>query len=595
MTGKRPHFVRWPTLTATACITAAMGAFACTGQVGSVPSGTGAHAGSPSGGGTTANPGTGGTTVIPGGGNTGAGAGAGGMGQLTPLTLDTGRTVIRRLNRTEYTLTIRDLLGTSATPGDKLPADEIAEGFDTVGEHLSFSLLHAEGLEGVSSALIDELFGLPATDPRRTKVLVCALQTGSEATCARQILTTFTRRAYRRPATPAEVNALMALVDKVRMGGTYTDGLKAALTAALLSPHFFYKEETSIGVGAATVAKPLNAFELATRLSYFLWSRMPDDALAASADSGKLINDTTELSAQVDRMLAHANASALTTSFATRWLTLYRLDTVQPDAATYPSYDDALRVAAQQETTTFFSKLITDNLPLATLINADFTYANARLARHYGLPVTGDAFTRVSLAGTPRAGLLTQTSFLMGNAHPDRSSPVHRGDWVLDRILCAATPPPPDNMEIPPLPPPTPGISGRDFLKEHRENPNCAGCHNVIDPIGLGFENFDGIGTYRTMDSGVAIDSSGTYLGGGGFTGASELAQLISQDPRYAKCVTKQFLTYAIGRPFSSPAGLTYARALAEHAMAAQQGKWRSWIAMIVSSEAFRTNRTEPQ
>jgi hypothetical protein len=371
--------------------------------------------------------------------------------------------------------------------------------------------------------------------------------------------------------------------------------LRAALTAVLLSPHFLYREETSVGVGAAAQAKPLSSFELATRLSYFLWSTMPDDVLSASADAGKLAGDMSELSAQVDRMLKDPKAAALTTNFATQWLTVYRLDTVAPDTDVYPGYDDALRVAAQRETTTFVSQLISEDLPLSTLIDADFTYANARLGRHYGLSVTGDALVRVSLTGAPRAGLLTQTSFLMGNAHPHRSSPVKRGDWILDRLLCAATPPPPPNVEIPELPPANAGISGRQFLEQHRKDPACASCHNVIDPLGLGLENFDAIGAYRTVDSGVQVDASGNYLGKAAFNGAVELARLVAQDPRFPTCVTKQFLTYGVGRSFSSTAALTYVRALSEHAVAAQQTTWRSWIAMIATSEAFRTNWPEPQ
>ena len=204
--------------------------------------------------------------------------------------------------------------------------------------------------------------------------------------------------------------------------GTYTDGLKAAITAVLLSPHFLFMEETSVGVAANAPAKPLNAFELATRLSYFLWSTMPDDALSASADSGKLLTDS-ELNAQIQRMLASPKAAALISRFATEWLTLHRLDNPNVSKDIYTAYDDQLAPAAQQETTAFFSQLVSDNMPLTTLINADFTFANARLGKLYGLSVTGDSFTKVSLAGTPRAGLLTQASFLMGNAHPDRSAP----------------------------------------------------------------------------------------------------------------------------------------------------------------------------
>ncbi|MEO8215132.1 MAG: DUF1592 domain-containing protein, partial [Myxococcales bacterium] len=317
---------------------------------------------------------------------------------MTPLTLDSGRTVIRRLNRTEYNLTVRDLLGTSTTPGDALTPDFATDSFDTVGEFLSVSALQVETLETAATALADELFALPAADAKRTKVFVCTLATGAEATCARKILTTFARRAFRRPAATAEIDSLMALVDKVRAGGTYNDGLKAAITAVLLSPHFLYREETSVGVGA-TDAKPLNPFELATRLSYFLWSTMPDDALAASADSGKVTSDPAELPAQIQRMLADPKASALTSSFARQWLSLSKLDVISFDKKIYPTYDDQLRAAAQEETATFFTHLLDDNLPISKLIDADFTYANARLAKHYGVTATGTALVKVSLAG----------------------------------------------------------------------------------------------------------------------------------------------------------------------------------------------------
>jgi hypothetical protein len=527
--------------------------------------------------------------------NTPGGAGTGGgTGGVTGLPLDTGRTVIRRLNRTEYGLTVRDLLGTSTMPGDRLPAEPATDFFDTVGEFLSMSPLQLETLESAASALTDELFALPATDARRTKVLVCTPTTGSEATCARQILTTFARRAFRRPPAAAEIDSLMALLDKVRAGGTYDDGLKAALTAVLLSPHFLYKAETSVGVAANAEPKPLNAFELATRLSYFLWSTMPDAALAASADTGKLVSDPAELAAQIKRMLDDPKSDTLSSNFARQWLSLGRLDAdnVNVNTTVYPSYDDDLRAAAQQETATFFKQLIADNLPLSTLIDADFTYANARLAKHYGLTATGTSLTRVSLAGTPRSGLLTQTSFLMGNAHPDVTAPVLRGDWILHRILCAATPPPPDDVELTFKPGAT-GVTAREVLEGHRADLKCAGCHNLIDPLGLGLENFDGIGAYRTMDNGAVVDAQGTYPGGSTFASAAELSRLIAQDPRYPTCVTKNLLTYGAGRSFSSGESLTYAQALSEHAMNAGGGNWQSWVSMIASSQAFRTNRPD--
>jgi hypothetical protein len=558
----------------------AFGAFAGTGCASGGPGGASAIGGAGSD-----------TTTPPPSGGFGSG---GSSGESAALTLDTGRTVIRRLNRTEYTLTVRDLLGTSMKPLASLDAESATDFFDTIGEFLSISPLQVETMEAAASALTDELFALPETDTKRTKVLVCTPTPGDEATCARRILTTFARRAFRRPASTAEIDSLMALIDKVRAGGTYNDGLKAAITAVLLSPHFLYKEETSVGVAADAPPKLLNAFELATRLSYFLWSTMPDEALAASADAGKLVSNPAELAAEVDRMLADPKAETLSSNFARQWLSLSRLDpaNVNINTTVYPGYNPALPASAQQETTTFFAHLISNNLPLSSLIDADFTYADALLAKHYGVMATGTSLTRVSLAGTPRAGLLTQTSFLMGNAHPDVSSPVQRGDWVLHRILCAATPPPPNNVDLSFERGPT-GVTARDVLEGHRADPKCAGCHNIIDPLGLGLENFDSIGAYRTMDNGAPVDASGTYPGGAAFSSATELSRMIAQDPRYPTCVTKNILTYGVGRSFASSESLTYADALSKRAMAAGAGKWRSWVSMVAASDAFRTNRPD--
>ena len=316
MSGQDSDLAWKRTLLAGACLAMAFGAFACTGYVtrepkpGATNSGTGASG--PNGTGATApDPtGTGSTSVTGGGpGGSGGAAATGGPPQLTPLTLDGGRTVIRRLNRTEYNLTVRDLLGTSTTPGDALPPDPPTDLFDTVGEFLSVSELQVETLETAAGALADELFALPTADAKRTKVFVCTLATGAEATCARKILTTFARRAFRRPAATAEIDSLMALVDKVRAGGTYNDGLKAAITAVLLSPHFLYRAETSVGVGA-TGAKPLNPFELATRLSYFGWSKMPDGALASSASTGNVTPDPANVPAQPNPTLAAPSDAA---------------------------------------------------------------------------------------------------------------------------------------------------------------------------------------------------------------------------------------------------------------------------------------------
>jgi hypothetical protein len=576
MTGQALDSAWKSKLTAVSCLALAVSGFACTGTIGGETPGAGSGTGSGPG---------------PGGSSESVGA-SGAKSPSDALAADKGRTTLRRLNRLEYNLTVRDLLGTQTTPGDQLPEDQSADGFDTVGEFLAVESKHILALQASATQLVDELYARPATDAWRTKVMPCNLTAGAEATCARQILTAFARRAFRRPATGAEIDRLMALVDKARTGATYDDGLKAALSAVLLSPHFIYREETSVVPGGAE-PKALNAFELATRLSYFLWSTMPDDLLAASADSGKLSSDPAELGAQIDRMLKDDKSSTLTTHFVDSWLSIHRLDSVAPDSGVYPAFDEELRTSAATETTTFFSRLVSDNLPLSNLIDADFTYANARLGKQYGINVTGTEFSKVSLAGTPRAGILGQTAFLMGTSQPNRTSLVSRGDWILERILCAATPPPPANLNIGDLKVPTPGTSLRQVLEEHRADPVCNSCHQFIDPMGLGFENFDGIGAYRTMDNGAPVDAKGTYPDGTAFNGAVELAKLIAKDPRYPACVTSKMLTYGTGRPFSSASGLDYAQAIAARAQAAQQSQWGSWVAMVASSEAFRTNRPD--
>ena len=582
----------------------------CTAKVTGSPGSMGAAAGAGAGSGPKTNPvgagigglamgnGSVGGAAGSGGGGPGISAGVGGAGAsggpaaLPPLTLDSGAVVLRRLNRVEYNYTVRDLLQTTSHPADNFPADEVsAEGFDTVGGVLDLSPSHTEQFETAAIQLVDELFALPAASPARQKVLVCTPQTGSESVCARQVLTGFAPRAYRRPVTTAEIDDLMALVTSVNAAGnTYQDAIKAGLEAVLLSPHFVFHVENDL---APTVidAHRVSDSELATRLSYFLWSSMPDDALFASANANLLTKDSAELDRQVLRMLDDPKASALTDHFAAEWLTLQRLDSLAPSVTTFPAYDDTLRTSAQQETGLFFQALVKDNLPLETLLLADFTIANARLATHYGLTApTAAGFSKVSLAGTPRMGVLTQASFLMSTSHPDRTSPVKRGVWVLQRLLCDPPPPPPPNLNIPALVDPPAGATLRQTLEAHRSSLVCAGCHSFFDPIGLGFENFDAIGTYRTVDNGIKVDATGS-LNGTSFEGPAQLAPVLAKDARFASCMAQQLLTYAVGRSFAASDGRAYANAVARNAIAQGRGQWRSWIETIAAAEAFQTRR----
>jgi hypothetical protein len=236
----------------------------------------------------------------------------------------------------------------------------------------------------------------------------------------------------------------------------------------------------------------------------------------------------------------------------------------------------------------FFDALLRENLPLEALMTGRFTFANARLAKHYGLAAAGSGFARVDLSGTPRSGVLTQTSVLLGTSLNSRTSPVKRGVWVLEQMLCEDPPPPPPDLPIPPLMVPPAGATIRQTLEAHRASPSCAACHTVMDPIGFGLENFDAIGTYRTMDNGVPVDASGVY-DGKSFVGAGELASLVAKDARFPKCVTEQLLTYAVGRSFRDAEASRYAEALAANWLAYGKGTWLTWIETVAMSEAFRT------
>lgn len=554
---------------------------ACTGVLNNDASGEGSpSAGSANGPGTPGAPGSAGATMT---GTAGSGGGA--------AAADIEDRVMRRLNHADYNNTVRDLLGTSLRPADKLPDDETAENFDTIGEVLSLSPSHFETLEQAAGQLIDELYALPPADARRGAVLVCQLQTGAEATCARQILSGFARRAYRRPVTDAEVSSLLQLVDKVRAAGeSYEGALKAALKAILVSPSFLYMVEKSPG-GAGVVA-PVSDHELATRLSYFLWSSMPDAALFAAADAGELTRDPAKLSAQVARMLQDPKAEALLHDFGGQWLPLRRLDLVDPDPQTFPKYDQALRDAAVQETEKLFQTLISDNAGVETLLTANFTFVNQRLAQHYGLSATGTDFQRADLSQSPRVGILSQASFLMATSHPAFTSPTKRGVWVLEQLLCSPPPPLPPDLNIQPLTAPVEGETLREKLEQHRKNQPCAGCHAVMDPIGLGLENFDAVGGYRTMENGKPIDASGV-LNGKSFSGVRELSALLSPDPRLQTCFVRQLLTYAVGRSFSTAGGQSYVDSLVQSTGAAGHKGLRDMIAAVTQSDAFRTRRGE--
>lgn len=427
------------------------------------------------------------------------------------------------------------------------------------------------------------------TNGIRDKIVTCDPASGDA--CLRKILGDFGKRAWRRPLVEAEVTELLALVNKVKTAGDPIDqGLEVALRALLLSPHFIFRPEIDVGTTSAA-PQALSGYEIASRLSYFLWSSMPDDELFAAAADGSL-NDPAGIRAQVERMLDDPKAQALVENFAGQWLQTRALDSHQPDYVLYPEFDDKLREAMRKESELFFQEFLTKDLPMNDMLTADFTFMNDRLAEYYGadLPGTGEDFVRIDLDIPNRRGLFTQGGILTVTSYPRRTSPVKRGKWALTQILCDSPPPPPKGVEG--LKDVDPTASLRERLEMHRKNEPCKSCHATMDQIGFGMEQFDGIGRFRTEDQGFPVDATGKLPTGETFDGAIEMGEVLHDDPRFGRCVSTHLLTYALGRKTQQSDGAY----LDQMAKDFQDGgyKLKNLIAIIATSEPFRTRRGEP-
>jgi mono/diheme cytochrome c family protein len=400
--------------------------------------------------------------------------------------------------------------------------------------------------------------------PSRRKIFVCQPARPTEETaCARTILTALARRAFRRPVTSADVQPLQAFYEKGRangrlrrsfsgggsdaQSGDFESGIQAAIEALLVSPEFLFRiEQDPLPAGKAS---RISGVELASRLSFFLWSSMPDDELLDLAERGGL-NDPAVLQRQVQRMLDDPRADALVANFAGQWLHLRNVETVKPDPVVLP-FDEALRQAFLAETTLFVSSIFREDRSLLDLISADYTFLNQRLAEHYGIPrVYGSQFRRVTLTDANRRGLLGQGSVLTVTSYPNRTSVVQRGKWILENLL--GTPPPPPPPDVPELKASHDGkaLSMREQMQVHRANAVCAACHARMDPIGFALENYDAVGRWRTTDAGAPIDASGTLPDGTGFEGPAGLGQLFLTKYRddFVRTATEKLLTYALGR-----------------------------------------------
>jgi hypothetical protein len=461
-----------------------------------------------------------------------------------------GRTTVRRLNRNEYNYTVRDLFGIDFQPGREFPADGAGgEGFDNVGDAMFVQPALLEKYLAAAKKVVGSLYD----DPKLLDRILVAKPSDKTppATAARTTLLTHASLAFRRRVTDEDLAPMLALVEKkLAAGDSYAEALRPAFQALLIHPAFLFRIEAD---QPGKQEWKIDDFELATRLSYFLWASMPDRRLLKLADEGKL-SDPAVLRAEALRMINDRRSETLSRHFAGQWLGFDELrEVAAPDPVRFPSFTPTLRVAMYRESVEFFNHLVRGNRPVLELLHADYTFANAELARHYGIPgVTGSQLQRIPLSDPNRGGVIGQASVLTATSMPLRTSPVKRGKWILDTILgTPPPPPPPDAGVLPGDDQSTEGLSFREMLEVHRTKASCAGCHEKIDPLGFGLENFDAIGRWRTQDAnGGPIDSRATLPGDITFSTPKELKDLLlSSDELFLRNLSRKMLAYALGRP----------------------------------------------
>jgi hypothetical protein len=430
----------------------------------------------------------------------------------------------------------------------------------------------------------------PGPNPLTARLLTCDPVTIGESECARHVLEEFTPRAWRRPTVDSEIDKLMDLYQVARAeDGDFLAGLGLALEGVLMSPHFLFRVELQADPSPGDIVL-LSPHELATRLSYFLWSTLPDPELRAAADDSSLLEAAT-LMAQVRRMLADEKSRALVDNFASQWLFLREFDEHQAEYALFPAFDETLKGAMRKETELMFARALDGTLSVEQLLTSDYTLANDRLRAFYGIGGGTAEFAKVSLAGTNRTGLLGQAAIQTLTSYPARTSPVKRGKFILEQLLCSPPPPPPPGVE---------GLASeamptgtlRQRLEAHRAEPTCAGCHQLMDPLGFALENFDAIGAYRSDDSGgFPIDASGTLTDGTQVSGVADLAQALKNDPRYARCVTEKLFVYALGRGVTEK-DTDYVDLLSEQ-LAQSAFSLPDLLVELVQSDTFRMRSSE--
>lgn len=460
--------------------------------------------------------------------------------------IEPGASPIRRMNRREYNNTVRDLLADDTRPATSFPAEEEALGFNNNADALVVTQLLAEQYLNAAEALAETAMKdlpklLGGCDPGKD----------GEDACAAAFIERFGREAYRRPLTADEAGDLLAVYKDARGQFDFATGIRLTLTAMLQTSHFLYRVEFGAPVADDPKLLKIAPYELASRLSYFLWGTMPDGALLAAADDGKL-ESAEDVANQARRMLADPRARDVVRDFHGQWLQLAHVEELEKDLDAFPDFDPELRPLLRAEAEAFLDHVIWDGQgDLDTMYLAPYTFLNGPLAAFYGLEgPTGDKFEKFELPADRGSGFLTQGGLLSVLAKANQTSPIHRGKFVRERLLCQAVPPPPDNVDITP-PEVDPNLPTRERFKQHSVDPACTGCHSMMDPVGFGFEHFDGIGRWRDTEAGLPIDATGEIIGSttkGTFDGVSELAALLIESPEVERCMTVQWFRYAYGR-----------------------------------------------
>jgi hypothetical protein len=494
---------------------------------------------------------------------------------------------MRRLTKREYNNTVRDLFGDKSNPADSMVTDEVLSGFANNSLAPITALAAQQYMDVADEVATKFTAGLG--------IVPCGGQIAQGNACVQAFIADLAKHAYRRAAAPEELDGLFQLFTDVRTrSSSDVEALQPVVSAILQSPSFLYRPE----LGAPAAGRPgmalLTGYETASRLSYLLWSTMPDDPLLAAAEHGDLATPAG-IDAQARRMLADPRARDTVASFHLQWLGI-DLDGLTKSSTVYPEFTQAVWDAAKAETAAFANAVLFEgDARLETLLTAPYSVISSTLAPFYGITLTGTAPQRVDMPKGQRAGVLTEVSVLALTSNQDQPSPVKRGKMIRQRFFCQTLPPPPADLNVKP-PALDPGLSTRDRFQEHRANPACASCHTLMDPIGLGFESYDGVGRYQTQEAGKPVDASGEITGtpatDGTFTGALELAQKLTRSPDVQACFVEQWFRFALARA-SAEGDLCVMRAIGD-GFTKSGGRITDVILAIATSDSFRYGPVQP-